>query len=73
VHRLVDRTGLELGGAGEWPLEKHGTKTRRSWRKLHIEMDAETSEILAAVLTTNAVDEASQVGPLLGQVAEPVA
>jgi hypothetical protein len=72
VHLLVDRTGLELCGAGEWLLEKHGTKTRRSWRKLHIEMDAETGEFAAAELTTNNADDAFQVGPL-GQMAEPVA
>jgi hypothetical protein len=69
----VDSTGLKLLGAGEWLIEKHGTKTRRSWRKLHIGMDAETGEIVAAELTTNDVDDASQVGPLLGQVAGSVA
>jgi Transposase DDE domain len=42
VHLQVDSTGLKLCGAGEWLLEKHGTKTRRSWRKLHIGMDADT-------------------------------
>jgi hypothetical protein len=36
VHLLVDSTGLKLCGAGEWLIEKHGTKIRRSWRKLHI-------------------------------------
>ena len=30
AHLLVDSTGLKLCGAGEWLLEKHGTKTRRS-------------------------------------------
>src|SRR4051794_17716628 len=34
VHLLVDSTGLKLCGPGEWLIEKHGTKTRRSWRKL---------------------------------------
>src|SRR4051794_14595175 len=34
VHLLVDSTGLKLGGPGEWLVEKHGTKTRRAWRKL---------------------------------------
>src|SRR4051812_16746794 len=29
VHLLVDSTGLKLCGAGEWLIEKHGTKTRR--------------------------------------------
>jgi hypothetical protein len=43
MHLLVDSTGLKLCGSGEWLLEKHGTRTRRSWRKLHIGMDADTS------------------------------
>ena len=34
VHLLVDSTGLKLCGPGEWLLDKHGTKTRRSWKKL---------------------------------------
>jgi hypothetical protein len=36
MHLLVDSTGLKLCGAGEWLVEKHGTRTRRSWRKLHL-------------------------------------
>ena len=40
VHLLVDSTGLKLRGAGEWLVEKHGTSRRRSWRKLHIGVDA---------------------------------
>jgi hypothetical protein len=30
VHLLVDSTGLRLCGAGEWLMEKHGTKRRRT-------------------------------------------
>jgi hypothetical protein len=73
MHLLVDSTGLKLCGAGEWLVEKHGTKTRRSWRKLHIGMDADTGEIVAAELTTNDVDDASRVGSLLDQVEGPLA
>ena len=36
-------------------------------------MDANTGEIVTTALTTNDVDDASQVGPLLDQVAGPVA
>src|ERR687894_1253726 len=36
MHLLVDSTGLKLCGAGEWLVEKHGARTRRSWRKLHL-------------------------------------
>jgi hypothetical protein len=73
LHLLVDSTGLKLCGAGEWLIEKHGTKTRRSWRTLHIGMDAETGQIVAAALTRKEVDDASQVAPLLDQVAASVA
>ena len=72
LHLLVDSTGLKLCGAGEWLVEKHGTKMRRSWRTLHVGLDADTGQIVAAALTTRDVDDASQVGPLLDQVAAPV-
>jgi hypothetical protein len=45
LHLLVDSTGLKLGGAGEWLVEKHGTSRRRSWRKLHIGVDADSGEM----------------------------
>ena len=73
LHLLVDSTGLKLCGAGEWLIEKHGTKIRRSWRKLHIGLDADTGQIVAAALTTKEVDDGCQVGPLLDQVAASVA
>src|SRR3954452_11021717 len=72
LHLLVDSTGVKLCGASEWLAEKHGTKTRRSWRTLHLGLDADTGEIVAAALTTPDVDDGSQAGPLLDQVAGPV-
>ncbi len=73
VHLLVDSTGLRLCGPGEWLVEKHGARTRRSWKKLHLGVDADTGEIVAAALTSSDVDDGSQVGPLLDQVGRPVA
>ena len=73
MHLLVDSTGLKLCGAGEWLIEKHGTSKRRSWRKLHIGMDAGTGRIVAAVLTDKDADDGAQVGPLLDQVDGPIA
>jgi hypothetical protein len=73
LHLLVDSTGLRLCGAGEWLLEKHGTKTRRAWRKLHIGLDADTGQIVAATLTRKEVDDGAEVGPLLDQVVGSVA
>jgi len=69
LHLLVDSSGLKLCGPGEWLIEKHGTRKRRSWRKLHIGMDEASGRIVAATLTDRAVDDVAQVGPLLDQVA----
>ena len=73
LHLLVDSTGLRLCGAGEWLLEKHGTRTRRFWRKLHIALDAASGQIVAASLTAKEVDDGAEVGPLLDQVTGVVA
>ncbi|WP_424139195.1 transposase [Roseomonas chloroacetimidivorans] len=45
---------------------------RRAWRKLHVGVDAGTGRIVASTLTTNDVNDASHVGPLLDQVADPI-
>jgi hypothetical protein len=68
LHLLVDSTGLKLCGPGEWLVEKHGTRTRRSWRKLHLGIDATTGQIVAASLTAKEVDDGAEVGALLDQV-----
>src|SRR6478672_8227741 len=68
LHLLVDSTGLKLCGAGEWLAEKHGTRKRRSWRKLHLGVDAATGRIVASALTGREVDDGAHAGPLLDQV-----
>src|SRR3954453_9349200 len=73
VPLLVDSTGLKVCEPGEWLIEKHGTRRRRSWKTLHIGLDADTGRIVASELTPHDVDDGSQVGPLLDQVAGPLA
>ena len=69
----VPRPGTaDAGAEGEWLLEKHGTATRRSWQTLHLGVDVGTGRIVAATLTAKDVDDASQAGPLLDQVAGAV-
>ena len=68
MHLLVDSTGLKLCGAGEWLIEKHGTKRRRTWRVLNLATDADTGRIVASVLTDKDADDGSQVGPLLDRI-----
>jgi hypothetical protein len=69
----VDSTGVKLGGAGEWLVEKHGTSRRRSWRKLHIGVDADSGEIVVIELTRREVDDGSRTGTLLDQLGDPLA
>jgi hypothetical protein len=72
MHLVIDSTGLKLFGQGEWGEEKHG-RTRRSWRKLHLTVDADTSEIVANTLTDNAADDAGEVPALLEQIEGEIA
>src|ERR671912_319498 len=44
----------------------------RSWRRLHLAVDPDSSDILAAELTTTDEGDASLVGPLLDQIDVPV-
>ena len=73
VHLLVDSTGLKLCGPGEWLVEKHGTRRRRSWRKLHLATDADTGRVVVTELTDKDADDGSQTGPLLDRIDGPVA
>jgi hypothetical protein len=72
LHLLVDSTGLKLGGAGEWLIEKHGQSRRRSWRKLHIGVDSNSGEIVAVEVTGKDIDDAAMVDGLLGQIDDPI-
>src|SRR5918993_1610296 len=56
-------TSMPLGvvhpicGPGEWLMEKHGSKRRRGWRKLHLATDADTGRIAATELTDHDADD----------------
>ena len=65
VHLVVDSTGLELCGQGEWDAERHG-RARRQWRKLHLAVDAGTGAIAAHVLTAAMPTTQPWRRPLLG-------
>ncbi len=68
LHMLVDSTGVKVFGEGEWKVRQHGFTRRRTWRKLHLGIDAETGEIVAAVVTTNSYTDGQILPDLLDQV-----
>src|SRR5208282_2046654 len=72
LHVLIDSTGLQVFGAGQWLEAKHGAKSRRKWRKLHLAVDAASGMIVAQTLTDQDADDPSQAAPLLDQIGGPI-
>jgi hypothetical protein len=73
LHLLVDSTGIEIYGEGEWLDQKHGIRSHRRWRKLHLGMNADTYEIVAVKLTPDNGGGVSEVPHLLDQIDADVA
>lgn len=67
THFIVDSTGLKVYGKDEWGQEKHGTKPKRTWRKLHLGID-ENHQIIASDLTEKEVGDTSALAGLLHQI-----
>jgi transposase len=73
LHLLVDSTGVKIYGEGEWLDQKHGIRSRRRWRKLHLGVDADTHEIVAVELTPDDVGDIAELPGLLDQIGADVA
>jgi predicted secreted protein len=65
---VIDATGLKVDGEGEWKVRQQGVSKRRTWRTLHLTVDAATQEMVAAVLTENDVGDCEVVDAVLGQL-----
>jgi len=68
LHLVVDSTGLKVFGEGEWKVRKHGYSKRRTWRKVHLAMDAKSGQICAALMTHQDVGDADVLPDLLDQL-----
>lgn len=75
LHLLIDSTGIQFLGEGEWKRKKHDAEYRRQWRKVHLGIDADTLEIRAIEVTGNGVGDAPMLPELLNQIPsdEPIA
>ncbi len=56
-HIVCDSTGLKVYGEGEWKVRSHGASKRRTWRKLHLQTDEATGEIVVAGASENSVSD----------------
>lgn len=68
LHLLLHSTGIKLSDEGEWKVKKHGAEYRRSWRKVHLAIDAETLDIRAVEMTDHRQGNAAQVEGLLAEL-----
>ena len=69
---MIDSTGVKVYGEGEWKARKHGVSKRRTWLKLHVGIDEETGEILAAVVTPNSTGDSEVLGELLDEIDDEI-
>jgi len=68
LHLLVDSTGINAMGEGEWSCRKHGASRPRQWAKVHLGIDAETLEIRAIEGTGSRVGDGPMLPKLLEQI-----
>lgn len=54
---IFDSTGVKVFGEGEWKVRKHGYSKRRTWRKIHVGMCADTGQVVVSAMTTNNVSD----------------
>ena len=72
LHVLVDASGVKVYGEGEWKVRQHGVGKRRTWRKLHIGIDGETQQVVAALVTTPDWSDDEILPEMLDQIPEPI-
>ncbi len=54
---IFDSTGIKVFGEGEWKTRKHGYSKRRTWRKVHVGMCADTGQVIVSAMTSNDVSD----------------
>lgn len=68
IHVVVDATGLKVYGEGEWTRRQHGKRQRRTWRKIHLAVNAQSFEIVGAMLTEASCHDGEVLPALLETV-----
>lgn len=71
-HVVCDSTGVKVYGEGEWKVRTYGASKRRTWRKLHLQIDEATGEILAAGGSENSVSDCQMFAEMLSANEEEI-
>lgn len=67
-HVLIDSTGIQVIGEGEWKTLKHGKTSCQVWRKLHLAIDADDQTILAATMTKSVSLDGNYLPGLINRI-----
>ena len=70
---VVDSTGLKSYSESEWKVPQHGVGQRRTWRKVHVAVDADAKEVIGVEVTTQAWTDSEVFGGLLEQIEGDIA
>ena len=54
---IFDSTGVKVFGEGEWKVRKHGYSKRRTWRKVHVGMCADSGQVVVSAMSSNNVSD----------------
>jgi hypothetical protein len=54
---IFDSTGVKVFGEGEWKVRKHGYSKRRTWRKVHVGICADSDQVIVSAVTSNDVSD----------------
>lgn len=69
---VVDSTGLNIYGEGEWKVRAHAKSKRRTWRKLHLAVDRQSGEIQSAELNEAGISDDAMAEVMLVQIRQPI-
>lgn len=71
-HILIDSTGVQVLGEGEWKRLKHGESRCQVWKKLHIALDADSLDIVALDVTDSVRLDGNYLPSLIEQIDGPI-
>lgn len=72
INIVIDSTGLKVVGEGEWCRKKHGFHYQRTWKKIHLAVDADGLDIVSCVVSSARTQDSDVLQPLLEDVKAPI-
>lgn len=63
---IFDSTGVKVFGEGEWKVRQHGYSKRRTWRKVHVGMCADSGQVVVSATTSNNVNDDEAMIHMMG-------